>query len=533
MEETKEVSEIKKEKLKNWFSNKNNQILLGVVLFCLIVRLYFFFLAMNQPLWWDEAEYMAGAKAYAGMAEYELQAIRSPGLSLFGSFFYFVGIESEPALRFFLSFLPSLFALFLVYLTAAEMYKDKRIAVISVLILSVLWEHVFYSNRFHTENLSLIFEMLAIFVLVKCYIKEEKFLSINSKFWPVLVAIFTAISLFFRPGNAAFVPALFLFIIFVNYKKFTSKKGTAISLGVLVVLFFIGKYILSLPRETGFLWYLQNLNNPPSWNSLDIFQGFYASFIPSIPSLWYYAFLLGIVLCIIGIATDAKKVAAKTSDAEEIELKSDVFNFLLIFSVLFFFIFILRVPTFEYRWFFPLLIGMLVFSAKGMVFFSDILASTSKIKISSAILIIFLALGAYGQIIYTDTLIKAKRTSYSEIRDSGIWINQNSNPGDVIVSASQPQHSFYSERKVYSFGLDGLNPDEAEFTDEIQKIKPTFIVLSMIEKSPDWSYNWPQKHNETYIPVKVYFADPQQTQPVLIIYKFQSAKSVDEFNLLS
>ncbi|HUS50290.1 MAG TPA: hypothetical protein VMZ91_08990, partial [Candidatus Paceibacterota bacterium] len=148
-----------KDKIKNWLKNPYNLVLIGVLVFALIIRLYYFSLTMNQPLWWDEAEYMSLAKGFAGIinSNYVFALNRFPGFPLVASLFYMVGITNEVVLRFFLAFIPSLIVLFLLYFVIKEMYPDKKIAIISVAILSVLWEHVFYSNRFHTENFSLIF----------------------------------------------------------------------------------------------------------------------------------------------------------------------------------------------------------------------------------------------------------------------------------------------------------------------------------------------------------------------------------------
>jgi len=66
-----------------------------------------------------------------------------------------------------------------------------------------------------------------------------------------------------------------------------------------------------------------------------------------------------------------KKIRA---DSENLEIKSDIFNILLIICVLFLFIFVIRpYQNYEYRWFFPLLTGMLVFTSKGILTFRNML----------------------------------------------------------------------------------------------------------------------------------------------------------------
>ena len=175
MEESELIPKEKKEKIKNWLRDKNNFFLVLAFISILIIRVYFFILTKNQPMWWDESEYMAAAKSYAGIGHYGLGSTRLPGFPILASFFFRFGLENEVLLRFFLAFIPSILVIFLLYLCIKEMYSDKKIAIVSILILSVLWEHVFYSNRFHTENSALIFELLAILVLFKSYLKKESF----------------------------------------------------------------------------------------------------------------------------------------------------------------------------------------------------------------------------------------------------------------------------------------------------------------------------------------------------------------------
>jgi len=58
---------------------------------------------------------------------------------MFLSLFFMIGITSEPVLRFFAVFLPSILAIFLIYITIKEMYPDKKIALISLAIMGLLW----------------------------------------------------------------------------------------------------------------------------------------------------------------------------------------------------------------------------------------------------------------------------------------------------------------------------------------------------------------------------------------------------------
>ena len=127
------------------------------------------------------------------------------------------------------------------------LYSDKKIALISTAIFTVLWEHVFYSNRFHTENLSLIFELLAIFVLFRVYLKNQDFYFIKSRHAFLWIALFSVICILFRSANMVFIPVMIFFLIAVNFyripKKF--KALSAISLAIVIIIGFSMMVFLS------------------------------------------------------------------------------------------------------------------------------------------------------------------------------------------------------------------------------------------------------------------------------------------------
>lgn len=514
-----------KDKIKDWLKNPYNLVLIVVLIFVLIIRLHYFSLTMHQPLWWDEAEYMSTAKGFAGIIDfpYHFALNRFPGFQLTASLFYIFGITSEPVLRFFLAFIPSLIVLFLLYSIMREMYPDKKIAIISLVVFSVLWEHVFYSNRFHTENWSLIFSFLAILILFKVYIKKEKFYFIkpNHAIWYIL--LLSILCILFRSANIIFLPAVLFFILMLNFYKIPK------NLRIILVIFLVSLFVLFLfiggPLAKKYasinLFYHYEMPiawNIISWDNSNVFYGFYQSFIPYVPSILFYAFLLGIILFFIKVIIAPELLKRVSLNSEELEIKSDIFNIILIIAVLFFFIFMFRQSVFEYRWFFILLPGMFAFTAKGIIKFSEYLASFINFKgLSILLILIIVILGIYTEYNHTDMVVKYKITSYQEVKDSGLWINQNSNKSDIIITESPMQHAYYSERKLFWF--DQFNNEE-NFSEYLKEIKPKYIVLSVFQPHPEWAYSFPEKNNNTLKPVKAYFDSNQQ--PLLIIYEYNS-----------
>ena len=59
------ASEDRKKALKTWIRQKENLALVLIVACTIIVRLYYFFKLGNQPIWWDEGDYLSIAKIWA------------------------------------------------------------------------------------------------------------------------------------------------------------------------------------------------------------------------------------------------------------------------------------------------------------------------------------------------------------------------------------------------------------------------------------------------------------------------------------
>ncbi len=523
--ETTPILEKRKDKIKNWLKNPYNLTLIIILIAAFAIRFYYFWLTQNQPLWWDEAEYMSAAKNYAGLVDYKLGGIRSPGFPLLMSAFFIIGLTSEPLIRFFGLFIPSIILILLTYFMISEMYSDRKIALISTAIMIVLWENLFYSNRFHTENFALIFEFLAIFIFFRSYFKKKNIWILKPKYSLFFVILFSLLSVFFRPGNLIFIPAIILFFLILNQSAILGRKYRIITLGIVIIL--IVSFFMIWPKISNhpiFQNYYQP-QNPICIHCLTVFNGFYESLVPWLPPILFYAFILGLILFLLEFFISYERIKKINNTQEDLGFKSDIFNFLVILFVLSFFVFFMKpIGVYEFRWFFPLLPGMLVFTSKGAIVFSEYAGSFLNNKKISIILIILISiLGIYAQYYHADSIIKNKIPSYQQVKDSGLWLKENSNSEDIIISASQTQHTYYSERKIENFHDNGIKGNETLFNENLKKLKPKYIVISAFEPgfTPQWAYDWPQRHNDSVEPVKAYFFDEQQKQVALVIYRFK------------
>jgi hypothetical protein len=154
----------------------------------------------------------------------------------------------------------------------------------------------------------------------------------------------------------------------------------------------------------------------------------------------------------------------------------------------------------------------------GVLKIGQIIKKYSKVTAIAVILLIF-AFGAYQQIMYANSVMEAKKLSYLEVKEAGLWLKENSNPNDIIFTASVPQTTYYAEREAYNFVAPQMN--ETNFEQEIKKLKPSFLVLSAYEPHAEWAYTYPESHNSTLTAVKIF--PENSNQPTLIIYRFSKS----------
>lgn len=501
-----------KQKIKVWLKDKYNFAFVILIIAAILFRGYYFTVTNDQPLWWDEAGYMAGAKAYAGIGSYTLESIRSSGFSRTMSLFYILGITDESIIRFFGLYVVSIILIILTYILLSQMYPDKRIALLGTAIMVVLWENLFYSNRFHTENFALIFEYIAVIALFKIYSANTK--QSSKKWWIQAVAISSIISIWYRPGNIFFIPAMIFFALIMGVYWFTKTKARgsatlAIFIWAIILLFILLSSFSNNPLISSYY----HPSDPISWNTLNVFIGFFKSPVQWMPSIFFYAFLIGIASALLSLYIYFPNLI-KEPGKLPLRIKSDIFNFILLATVMIGFIAFIRPKDFEYRWFFPLLPALLSYTAGGVVSFSDWVAVKANKKSLSVFLILIIAvLGIYTQIAIVDPLIKVKVQSYSQIKDAGLWFKQNTNPNEVVLSTSTPQMAYYSERETISYG--GMSIEE--FENFLAERNVRYLMVSIFEGNPPWLQEWLDTNTNStkIVPVEGY---QMNGQTVAIIY---------------
>ncbi len=503
-EKSEEIIERRKNKLKKfffgWIEDKYDKMFIGVLILAFIIRLYYFLITMNQPLWWDEAEYMAYAKTLAGIGSTNF-IIPPHHNSLFPYLIVpllKIGLP-EFSLRAVLIVIPSILLIYLTYKICSLMYKDKRIALISSFLMATFWELLFDSFRFLIDVPALLFAFMGILIFWKGYEKKQILLGKFNYRWALpLTTIFFILSYSIRRAYLIFGLFLFVYLLLTrDIKELLKDKYNWISLFVGILSFILLENLIFSSGISNVASNYYSFGNL-SLDSFGIF-GVYFNSILQIPhsNILLYLFWGGLIYLLFNLIILSDTFIKKRPLANS---KSNLFIFLTIILTLLFFLFIMKINFdegrgYDARWFFPLLLGSLVSISKGALFISDFFKRYS-LMFSTFFLIGIILFGGYYELIHADQIIKIKLDSYSGVKESAILIKNISNSEDIIIGKSVPQLAYYSEMEVYHIGelfnesiIKNVSFEDFLFLlEENESIK--YLIISFSEPdNPSWMRN--------------------------------------------
>lgn len=495
-----EKTEEKKEKFKSWLKNRDNLYFLGVMIFAIVIRLYYFFMTNQQTLWWDEAEYMSISKNLAFNTPYDISPQRLILFPALASLIFKLGL-GELAVRFILVLLPSILVVYVTYLFVKEMYNAK-IAALTALITSVCWIHLFYSMRVQNDEIGFLFGLLAMFFFWKGYVSGK-----NNKL-VYLSAFLIGLSFLIRPTGVFYALILILFLFITEQFKFLLKP----QLWAMPVIFFL----TLLPH---LIWSYFYHGNPLAFRTAyggpDITIGGFGwhllNFVYDYPELVFFIFFIIGLITLLPMVLSLDKLFKGSK-----RYQNDLLMLITIIFIEAFSIFVLWDA--ENRWLVAMSLGIFVFASKGILFVFNIVRKNLGKTIAIIALILILVSGIYVQLKHTDMIIKVKLDSYQPVQEAGLWLKENSNPDDVVFSRSWPQNTYYSERETFTF--DAYGTDERNVTDLVNVLKekqPRFYIMSIFEPHGQWMMIIPQNNQQYFTPVQVYYA--AENQPILVIYE--------------
>ncbi len=484
-----------KESIKAWLKEPSNLWLVVVVGFAFIIRLYYFNLTQNQPLWWDESDYLAFAKNIAGFpVEWVVTAKHNSIYPFLAGAIFAIG-GSEAFAKFVLQFIPSILTVFFTYVTAKKMYGDYRIGLIAAAILSVFWVHLFNTMRFHVDILGFFTGVLAIYVFWTGYERKEKLFGKIPSRWAIPLAV-TLVLLTYMVRRGYFLFGLFFLVYMLitkNPKQLMRDKYNWIGLAIAIVGILIAETVIFVAGIGGVGGDYFQSENAINFLPLQLFgsqeRGFFIMNGGLAFNGLFFAFWIGAIIALANAVISFPVIRKKAAGIA----RSDVFNLLAIIITLGFFIYVLRIQgSFgETRWYLPLAFAAFVCVGRGLVTIANQLKPYHKYA-GVVLIVLVVGLGMYHQVQVSDNIITSRVESFEGIRQAGLFLRENSDPNALIITTPLPQVAYYAERKVIQpKQMLGADTYEVPLEDVLQKIRETpeaqFMIVSFSEPNhPTW-----------------------------------------------
>ena len=397
----------------------------------------------------------------------------------------------------------SALGLVFIYLTAKELF-NKEVGIASTLLLSVFYLHLFYTDRLLLDIIAPTFWLISLYFFTTGYLIKKD----NKKFY--LASLFAAIGVFFYNQTIAIFILYLIFLLIIEKLNLFKEKRFYI-FGLVALITFLPNFILNqilYKNPIEFITTGISVGNVLTSNYLQNVMIYINYFPRYLGIILLILFLVSIILVfyklIIGIDLLIKK--------PDLELKK--YLLLLLWLVLPFLIIIKIVGHFEDRYLMPVFIPIFIICSLGLYKIKQFLVKPSNKSIIYAIIILLLILISYGQIKQADQIINAKKDSYKELKDAGLWIKENSMPEDKILTSNIPILPYYSERQIIPF------PEkEEQLIPLIIKEKPKYILISVFTGNPNYINNL-----GTYTMLKPVQGYKLNGNPVLVIFAIEYNK---------
>jgi len=528
VENSEEIIETRKSKfskfLFSWIKDNYDKTFLAVLILAFLIRLLIFFKTLNQPLWWDGADYLVAAKRWGlGLDIRDIWYFRRGFFwPLFSAIFFKLGL-GEFGLRF-SEVLFSTGIIFLSYLIISEMF-DKKTALFVSLGISFSWIFLFFTGRILTELPSTFFLLLALLFFWKGYAK-----SLSRKYL-ILFGVSYALAVLTRMQLLMFSPC---FLIFAFLKeKFSIFKNKYLWFALISFFIVLSPQIYLYSSHYGnpvkdILAHYFGINVETQVGSVNerttstLFS--YFKDLPysldgtfSLPLKFIFIlFLFGAIIFLFELFIGIDKFLTNENVMKKIFISLWIVIPMLVLGYI--------TDYVEHRYLIPVLPFLFLLVVLPMSYLENIFVKNFNFSKTKSVILVFLVLAILliPNLVWSNNFIDAKKNSYLEVKQAGEWIKQNSNITDIVISNSLPQIEYYSERSTYPFDLgktgDKYHATKEEFEKFVVDKKPKFIIISGYESQEDWVSGYMQNNSEKLIPVKTY---KQGEQFILVIYEFK------------
>ena len=507
--DSEESKEVKKRtgKIVGFLKNKKvyTYLLIALLLFAFILRLTYF--DINEAVWWDSADYLTGAKVWGQNLDlnYDFNPRRPFFMSLLWAGFYKLGLGEK--MLHFSEVIFSMFSIFLVYLIGRDMF-NKKVGLIAAFGLSVFWLHLFHTARLLSDVPALTFWLATVFFLYKGYMKKE-----NGKYlW--LAGFFLGLTLFTRTAYFIMLFPLMIYIISKEKLGFLKNKNFWIAMGLAFLA--ISPYIIY-----NFAIYdnpIEKITGLGSGEERFVGAGNFMKLYSNLPIFHSTLLWVFLALSILGFVLFFDLIIGFDKIFKNEKVRKRLFLLLWVLTP-YFFHSLTAVAINEPRYLFGGFAGLFIVFGYGVMFGYNQIKKYNK-YIAVVFLVLVLVVGGYNQVVRADGAIKVKAQSYKEVKDAGIWLYENTEYGDKVVSQSIYQNMYYSERYTFDFHGDDGALTEEEFNLKVKKERPKYMVVSAFEPgfTPNWVYTYGDRNQDKVKPAMVYPA--ANGRPILIIFEF-------------
>jgi len=456
-------------------------------------------------LWWDEAAYGSLAKNFIldgrWSDTYLIQHetfIRPLLFPILWAALLKIGF-GEIGVRFLLQFLPSIIAVFFVYLISKELY-GKKIALISTFIFSAIWVNLFYTARLLADNSALAFVFPSIYFFIKS--QQPEF---NAKYFGLSILLLSLATFMRYPIGVIFFAYLaFLFLTWRTDLLKNKKFWIAGLIGVLpILIFFVYNYANSgniFPALLSGEYYGKDTGQPRAPIAFNLLK-FILVFLKT---PFFVFFIVGAAMTLFELFVGYDLIAKKQ------KLKAHLLTSLLF--IVFFSFFIFSVRGAEDRYFMPISITFVSIAGIGADFVYESVKKYNK-QIALVVLLGVLAFGAYQEVKYADSIIKDKQQSFLYERKGFEWIKLNTPEDSTLLGrGTGPYAVYYAERKY-------LEDVAKENISDMNTIDADYFIYNAYRPSPDYVLEYIQSNQTKWQPINGFFFDAQKTQPAFIVYK--------------
>jgi len=363
---------------------------------------------------------------------------------------------------------------------------NKKVGWVAAFILGGFWSMNFYTHRILVDVPVMFMWLACIYFFFKGYkgnftnsskipyknfegSEHSKFSKVSANLkWMVIGGVFLTLSFLTKYSSITLIGILAIYCLTTErFKIIKSKKMWA----------FWGASLVSvLPF---FIWQMVSFGSPIAFLTTATSGEKSRSFIASLfnqtsfsISLMHSAlivlFLIGAVFMLLKVVLMYDKILSKESKAN-----NSYFVLLWLALALLFFGYLNYGSYMDERYYFVFYPAIFLISAKFLI---DAYNFVKKYGDYIAIGLVVIVLGFYGyqQVTHVNGLLVVKSESFKPIKDAGLWLKQNSEPGDVsIVSEEYAEFTYYSERNLYQAN------NETEMYEFIEAYNAKYMVVAL------------------------------------------------------